>query len=199
MPEQSVFITYALNIIVNDMNALLNYYARDKRNIYTERMFVSIYSFYDNDKDTMMLEEMIDNGEILTENKCWLHETIQKIKNYYDNTNEYNKDLIKYMFEFIKLKDIINKYGKYYQYHINNLNEIREYLFKENYMPEIEEAHHHATKRQINQRVKVFEQEQLIGSFKNLQMAKNIIEQVFNIKLYDINVYMMLSKFYNKD
>lgn len=197
-PNQYVFITYALSVIINDMNRLLNYYSRDKRNIYEEKYFISIYSIYEDVMDSMMAEEMIDNGDTRTEVKYLVQEYTKIIENYYDNADEYNKDLVKYMCNFIRLEDIVNKYGKYKKYHLDNVKKIRKYLIDNNKILQNKNINHKITKSTINKKIKIIEDGQLLGVFKDLNVAKAISEQAFNIKLYDINVYLMLSKFSNK-
>lgn len=197
-PNQCVFITYALSVIINDMNRLLNYYSRDKRNIYEEKYFISIYSIYEDVMDSMMAEEMIDNGDTRTEVKYLVQEYTKIIENYYDNADEYNKDLVKYMCNFIRLEDIVNKYGKYKKYHLDNVKKIRKYLIDNNKILQNKNINHKITKSTINKKIKIIEDGQLLGVFKDLNVAKAISEQAFNIKLYDINVYLMLSKFSNK-
>lgn len=196
--NQYVFITYALSVIINDMNRLLNYYSRDKRNIYEEKYFISIYSIYEDVMDSMMAEEMIDNGDTRTEVKYLVQEYTKIIENYYDNADEYNKDLVKYMCNFIRLEDIVNKYGKYKKYHLDNVKKIRKYLIDNNKILQNKNINHKITKSTINKKIKIIEDGQLLGVFKDLNVAKAISEQAFNIKLYDINVYLMLSKFSNK-
>lgn len=197
-PKQAVFSTYVLNVIINDMNRLLNYYSRDKRNRYDERYFISIYSIYEDVIDSMMAEEMIDNGDTRTEVKYLVQEYTKIIENYYDNADEYNKDLVKYMCNFIRLEDIVNKYGKYKQYHLDNVKKIRKYLIDNNKILQNKNINHENTNTIINKKVKIIEDGQLLGVFKDLKVAKAISEQAFNIKLYDINVYLMLSKFSSK-
>lgn len=126
-----VFSTYALYIIDVDIKKIINHITRNKRNVLVEQGFRSIYSTIDNNEDSLMLEEVIDNNENCIEDKTVLNQCAKAINKYFKNGTEYEQDLIRCMFGTLTQKSLSDKYGYSKMRHSNKMNDLRNKILKD--------------------------------------------------------------------
>lgn len=185
--SSSVFSTYALHIIENEMKKLLNHVSRQKRDMIMEKEFDSFDRELDvHDDSSMTLECVVGNKKPLPEDILLAKE----FKSFINSQNEYTRDLMYYMIGYKTIDNIVSKYGYSKMYHYNKINNLKIKLkYKLTITDYIPITSYKTTK------VKLIKNGKTIGIFNSLNEAKNISEKAFNIKLYNISAYQMLSKF----
>lgn len=192
-----MFSTYALHIANVDIQRIINYYTRGKRNALIEKEFKCINSTVDGSEDSLMLEEMIDNGEMAVESVYINSQCKSIINEMFANSDEYEKDLFRCMLGYITLQDLSDKYGKTKMAHSNRIKSIRETCIKNNSLlrdmkPYIE---HKNTRKvgnkkpsSLTRKVEIFQNGVSLGRFESIGELHRSSEEKFGTILNKANI-----------